>query len=340
MDTLDPSNPHYPLVVVVGPTSSGKSALAVAVAKRMEGEVLNFDSVQVYRGFDVGSGKLSAAERQGVPHHLVDIVEPDGIFSAGDYRREGLRTLESVRARGKLPVLSGGSGLYLRALLLGLFSGPRRSEGLRQRLRGIADRRGRGFLHRMLTRKDPASAARMHPRDTQKIIRALEVCFLARQPLSHLLGRGREGLGGFRVLKVGLDPPRDELCRRIDARVEQMYARGIIEEARVALERGGASIAALGALGYRQACALVQGKVSLDEAVCQTKTATRQYAKRQMTWFRREPDVHWFAGFGDDPEVEGKVLEWLDEAFAGGTAPLASIRRSHLQLARCDHEQP
>lgn len=320
MDTLDPSNPHYPLVVIVGPTASGKSALAVAVAKRIEGEVLNFDSVQVYRGFDVGSGKLSVAERQGVPHHLVDIVEPGGVFSAGDYRREGQRMLESVRARRRLPVLSGGSGLYLRALLLGLFSGPRRSEELRQRLRDIAGRRGRGFLHRMLARKDPASAARMHPRDTQKIIRALEVCFLARHPLSDLLGRGREGLGGFRVLKVGLDPPRDELYRRIDARVEQMYAGGLIEEARAALGRGGAGIAPLGALGYRQARALVQGKMSLEEAVCQTKTATRQYAKRQMTWFRREPDVQWFAGFGDDPELEGEVLDWLEEAFPGGAS--------------------
>jgi len=313
VDTLIMAADSHPLVVVVGPTASGKSGLAVRIAIAFGGEIINFDSVQVYRGFDVGAGKLPPAEREGIPHHLIDLVEPDGIFTAGDFRIEGLRALESVRRRGNLPILVGGSGLYLRALLMGLFSGPQRSEDLRRRFGEVARRHGREFLHRMLLRKDPASAARMHPRDTQKIIRALEVCFLARQPFSALLEQGREGLGGFQVFKIGLNPPRAELYKRIDARTEEMYANGLVEEVRTALALAqGARVAPLEALGYRQARAFVEGQASLDDALRDTQAATRQYAKRQLTWFRKEPGVRWFEGFGGDPGVEGHVLEWLE----------------------------
>jgi tRNA dimethylallyltransferase len=313
VDPLIKAADVHPLIVVVGPTASGKSALAVRIALAFGGEIINFDSVQVYRGFDVGAGKLPPTEREGIPHHLIDLVDPDTTFTAGDYRIEGLRALESVRRGGNLPILVGGSGLYLRALLVGLFSGPQRSEDLRQRFGGVAARHGREFLHRMLLRKDPASAARMHPRDTQKIIRALEVCFLARQPFSLLLEQGREPLGGFQAFKIGLNPPRTELYRRIDARTEQMYANGLVEEVRNALARAsGASVAPLEALGYRQARAFVEGQVSFADALRDTQAATRQYAKRQLTWFRKEPGVLWFEGFGDDPSVEQRVLEWLE----------------------------
>jgi tRNA dimethylallyltransferase len=317
VDPLDQPAPDHPLVAIVGPTASGKSALALTVAGRLRGEVVNFDSVQVYRGFDIGSGKLSVAERRGILHHLVDIVEPHQVFTAGDYRREGLRTLESVRERGKLPVLVGGTGFYLRALLLGLFDGPARSEQLRLRLVQIAARHGRKFLHRMLLKKDPESAVRIHPHDTQKIVRALEVCLLTRKSLSALLSQGRKGLSGFRVAKVGLSPPRAELGRRIDARVIQMFDHGLIDEVQTLVAHAGAAeVAPLGALGYRQAGELVAGKTSLEEAIQQTQHATRQYAKRQMTWFRREPGVRWFSGFGDDPEVARQVLSWLEEELA------------------------
>jgi tRNA dimethylallyltransferase len=317
VDTLVAVPDAHPLVVVVGPTASGKSKLAVRIAAALGGEIINFDSVQVYRGFDVGSGKLLPDERAGIPHHLIDLVEPDATFTAGDYRSEGLRALESVRRRGNLPILVGGCGLYLRALLLGLFSGPRRSEDLRRRLGELAERHGREFLHRMLLRKDPGSAARIQPRDTQKIIRALEVCFLARQPFSTLLGQGREGLGGFRVSKVGLNPPRAELYRRIDARTEHMYASGLVDEVRTALVRkSGMRVAPLEALGYRQARAFVEGTISLGDALRDTQASTRQYAKRQLTWFRREPDVRWFGGFGDDPDVERQILEWLESVLS------------------------
>lgn len=305
----------YPMVALVGPTASGKSALAVRLASALGGEIINFDSVQVYRGCDVGSGKLSAAERQGVPHHLIDIVEPGTIFTAGDFRRAGLSLIEAIRRRDKVPVLVGGTGLYLRALLVGLFVGPPRSEELRNRLREISARHGREFLHRMLVRKDPASAARIHPRDTQKLIRALEVCWLARRPFSDLLGQGREALRGFRLFKVGLNPPRTELYRCIDKRVEQMFAGGLVDEVRAITARVGHRAGPpLEALGYRQALAFIQGDMTLESAIGETQLATRQYAKRQLTWFRREPEVRWFNGFGSDADIEQQGFDWLEEA--------------------------
>ena len=258
VDTLISADAH-PLVAIVGPTASGKSGLAVRIASAFGGEVINFDSVQVYRGFDLGSGKLPPSERAGIPHHLIDCVEPGATFTAGDYRGEGLRALEAVRGRGNLPILVGGSGLYLRALLLGLFKGPRRSEKLRCRLKELAEHRGGAFLHRLLLRVDPTSAARIHARDSQKVIRALEVCFVTRQQFSTLLEQGRDSLSGFQVFKVGLNPLRTELYRRIDARVESMFASGLLDEVRVALTRAtGGGIAPLEALGYRQALACVE----------------------------------------------------------------------------------
>jgi tRNA dimethylallyltransferase len=314
----------YPLLAIVGPTASGKSALALALAQHLEGEIINCDSVQVYRGFNIGTGKVPPEERRGIPHHLIDAVEPGELFTAGDYRREALRVLAGVRERGKLPVIVGGTGLYLRALLLGLFEGPERSEDLRARLRASAERRGREFLPRLLRRLDREAGERIHPRDTPKIIRALEVRLLARQPMSALLARGRAGLQGFRVFKAGLEPDRKQLAQRINARVQHMFAAGLLEEARAMLARPNAGrIKALGALGYRQACALLRGERSLEEAVRETQGATRRYAKRQMTWFRRETDITWFAGFGDEPETERQVLDWLRQAWLAGAAPAA-----------------
>lgn len=335
----------YPLVAIVGPTAAGKSALAVALAERFGGEIVNYDSVQIYRGFDVGTGKLTLAERRGIPHHLLDGAAPHQIITAGEYRRRALEVLESLCERRKVPILVGGTGLYLRALLLGLFEGPPRSEQLRTRLRAMAERRDKGdsYLHRMLCRIDPASAARIHPRDTQKIIRALEVCLLARQPLSAMIRRGREGLRGFRVLKIGLDPERAELRRRIDERVLQMFRRGLVEEVRVAMNAPAEQvIKPLGAIGYRQACAVVRGEINLDEAVRLTQSATRQYAKRQMTWFRREPDVTWFKGFGDDPMIQVRILDWLRsrglETASGGAPVLLADYGSRTRGN--DHPEP
>ena len=301
-----------PLVAIVGPTASGKSALALAVAASLDGEIVNYDSVQLYRGFDIGSGKLAPQERCGVPHHLLDFLDAEEEFTAGDYRREALRVLAEIKERARLPVFVGGTGLYLRAVFMGLFDGPPRSEELRRRLRGLAERRGREFLHRLLKRVDPATAARIQPRDTQKTVRALEVCILARTPISQMQARGRSGLEGYRVVKVGLDPERKELCRRIDERVKAMFARGLLEEtSALRARRNWTRFKVLGALGYRQASAVAQGQLSLPEAIIQTQAATRRYAKRQMTWFRHEAGIIWFGGLGDDPRVQSQVINLL-----------------------------
>lgn len=315
----------YPLIAIVGPTAAGKSELALALAERLDGEVVNYDSVQLYRGFDVGSGKLLPAERRGIAHHLLDSLEPTVVFTAGDYRREALKVLTNLRDRGKLPIFVGGTGLYLRALLLGLFEGPVRSETLRERLRAMAERRSREFLHRMLARLDAAAAARIQPRDTQKVIRAIEVCVLARRPLSALHAAGRRGLEGYAVRKFGLDPPRAQLYDRINRRVDAMFAAGLMEESQALFQRADrACIKPLGALGYRQACAVLEGRISREEAVSATQAATRHYAKRQLTWFRREDDITWFEGFGDDPRVQGRIVEALSRTrIAEGNEALA-----------------
>ena len=307
------------LVAIVGPTASGKSALALELGERLNGEIVNCDSIQIYRGFVVGSGKLLPHERRGIPHHLLDRVDPGQAFTAGDYMREARQVLASIHARRKLPIVVGGTGLYLRALLLGLFRGPARSEALRARLRHLAEKRGREFLHRMLRRLDSQAACRIQPRDTQKIIRALEVSILARQPLSRMHDGGREPLAGVRALKIGLDPDRAELFRRINTRVERMFAAGLVEETRALIEgvrlQGlrAKTPAALEALGYKQAASYLSRNATLAEAIAETQKATRRYAKRQLTWFRREPKVAWFRGFGDDPRIQTQALAWLRE---------------------------
>jgi len=294
-----------PLVAVVGPTAAGKSDLALKLAEHLDGEVVNCDSVQVYRGFDIGTGKIPLSQRRSIPHHLLDVVEPGEVFTAGDFRARALEALSEIRGRGKLPIVVGGTGLYLRALLFG----------------AVAARRGRESLHRLLARLDRRAAARIHPRDTPKVIRALEVRLLARQPMSEMFERGRTGLQGFRVLKAGLCPERKQLAQRINARVERMFAEGLLDETRGMLERPDASgIKPLGALGYRQACAVLRGEVGREEAVRETQAATRRYAKRQMTWFRREPGVEWFEGFGDDPEICIQVLAWARQALTAAAS--------------------
>jgi len=307
----------YPLIAIAGPTASGKSELAVFVAARLGGEVVSYDSVQFYRGFDIGTGKLPLEERAGIPHHLLDCLDPAEPFTAGDFRREAAKVIGEVRERGNLPILAGGTGLYLRALLTGLFEGPPRSEELRTELRALGNRRGREFVHRLLARLDPASASRVNPRDLQKVIRAVEVCVVARETISTLQACGREPLTGYQHFKIGLNPDRDELYARINRRVEKMFAAGLEEETRRMLMRSDAqAIKGLGSLGYRQVAAALCGETTFEDAVRDTQTATRQYAKRQMTWFRREPGMNWFSGFGDDPAIQRQVLDALKVWFA------------------------
>ena len=308
---------RYPLVVILGPTASGKSELALSVAERYDGEVINYDSVQVYRHFNVGTAKLSLTERRGIPHHLIDVVEPEELFTAGDYARQAREALSRVRANGRLPVLAGGTGFYLRALLEGLFQGPQRDEALRRRLEWRADVKPAGYLHRLLRRLDTASAQRIHPNDAPKLIRAIEVCLRAQAPMSSLWQKGREALAGYDVLRIGLAPPREELYERIRRRADNMFSEGLVDEVERLLAKGCSRRArAFGSLGYKQALDYMDGKLPLDQAIDITGKLTRRFAKRQQTWFRREPEVHWLEGFGDDPAVQEKALARLEKRLA------------------------
>lgn len=301
------------LIVILGPTASGKSTLAVELAQKLGGEVVCCDSTQIYRHFDIGTGKLPLADQKRIPHHMTDMAEPEDVFTAGDYRREALQALEEISARGKLPILTVGTGLYLRALLEGLDELPGRSEALRERLRQRAATRGAEYLHRVLGKCDAAGAAQIAPRDTQKIIRAIEVCLLTGEPASELRGRNRKGLTGFRVLKIGLMPPREKLYTQIDRRVEAMFASGWAEEVRGLIRRGiPANAKPFTFIGYgqiREHIADAAAARSLDAIVREIQQATRQYSKRQITWFRRERDVHWLIGFGHENEIQQQALE-------------------------------
>lgn len=299
-----------PLVVILGPTASGKSALAVSLAERFAGEVLACDSTQVYRGFDIGTAKPTHAERRGIPHHLIDVVEPSAVFTAGEYRRQALAVLADLRSRARLPILTAGTGLYLRALLEGLADAPERSDVLRARLQESAARHGGiQYLHRMLRRLDPVTAARISQNDGQKLIRALEICLLAGKTVEDVYRSGRSPLEGYSISKLGLNPPREALYDRIGRRVQQMLDQGWLDEV-AALIRNGTPLSAkpFEFLGYRELRDhLAEGVPSpkVIEAIAQD---TRRYAKRQLTWFRKEPGVIWLAGFGDDDNVLKRAI--------------------------------
>jgi tRNA dimethylallyltransferase len=297
------------LVVLLGPTASGKTALSLALAERFNGEIVSCDSVAVYRDFEIGTAKPTAAERARVPHHCIDIVSPEREYSAGEYQRDGRGAIGDITARGKLPIVTGGTGLYLRALLEGLFDGPQRSEELRNRLRRSAVRHGAGWLARLLERLDPAAAERIHANDTPKLIRAIEVTLEARRPMTEAWTAGAEPMTGYRILRLGLAPERAALYRRIDARAAAMFERGLAAETERLRTKYGADRRIFDALGYRQARQLLAGELSEAQAVEAAQRGHRNYAKRQFTWFRREPEVRWLAGFGDGPEIQQAAME-------------------------------
>lgn len=300
------------LAVVLGPTASGKTALSLWLAQSLNGEVVSCDSVAVYREFEIGTAKPSSEERQLAPHHLIDIAPPDGLVTAGDYSRMARNALEDISARKRLPIVVGGTGLYLRALLEGLFAGPPRSEDLRERLRQKAAIRGVHYLHRLLNRLDPKAAAGIHANDVPKVIRAIEICINARQRMTELWQAGRDPLCGFRILRIGLDPDRELLYLRINQRAKEMFLHGLVEETRVLRERYGDSARPLSSLGYKQAAQVLAGEISLEQAITAAQQAHRNYAKRQMTWFRREPEVHWLRGFGSDARVQEEALSLIE----------------------------
>lgn len=307
------------LPVVVGPTGSGKSDLSLCIARAVGGEIVNYDSLQVYRGFNIGTAKVPPAERQGIPHHLIDIVEPTELFTAGDYARLAEAAIRDISTRKRIPVLVGGTGLYLRALLEGLSPGPTRDDALRAGLH-YRELKRPGSLHRILARLDRASAARIHPNDKNKTIRALEIRLLEGAPLSSMFERARVPLTGFLPVKIGLDPPRDLLYARLNQRARRMFhpgpsQQGLLDEVRGLLSAGvPPEVKPFESLGYNQAIQLIQGKVTEERALESTQQETRRYAKRQLTWFRKERGVHWIEGFGDDPRVQAEALEILRRA--------------------------
>ncbi|MFY9856156.1 MAG: tRNA (adenosine(37)-N6)-dimethylallyltransferase MiaA [Terracidiphilus sp.] len=287
-------------VLLLGPTGSGKTALSLELGERFGGEIVSCDSVAVYRGMDLGTAKPTKEERARLPHHLIDVADPDQPFTAGEYSRRARAALREIAGRGRLPIVTGGTGLYLRALTEGLFAGPERQHELRARLQRSREKHGEAWLHRLLVRLDPASAKRIHANDAAKLIRAIEVCLAARKPLSEVMAR--DPLTGFRLLRIGLNPPRQELYARLNQRCAEMFAAGLVEETRGLLDRFG-PVKALDSLGYRQALRVLRESLSVEEALAAAQQGHRNYAKRQLTWFRREPDVHWIEGFGDEPEA-------------------------------------
>ncbi len=302
---MNAASSDAPLVVIVGPTASGKSTLGIALARQFGGEIVACDSTQLYRGFDIGTAKPTIAERAGIPHHLVDVLDPSEVSTAGDYRERAERVLADLKARGNLPIFTVGTGLYLRALLEGLADLPQRSEELRERLRESAANHEPGHLHSVLRRLDPESARKIATADEQKIIRAIEVCLLARKPLTEVHRMARKPLLGWCAIKIGLQPPRDALRDRIHARTDAMLAAGWLDEVRNLLRKDFPENAKpFDFIGYRELRDVLCGKLTIAGAREAIQHATRQYAKRQLTWFRRERDVHWFAGFGDDVEVQ------------------------------------
>jgi tRNA dimethylallyltransferase len=300
------------LIAVVGPTGAGKSALALRLARERGGEIVSCDSLQVYRGLDIGSAKASLEERRSVPHHLLDVVDPDEEFSAAEYARRGRAALLDITRRGRLPIVAGGTGLYLRALLQGLFVGPSRDLALRRRLEAIAERYGDARLHRLLARVDPEAAARLPVGDRLRVVRALEVFRATGRPISeHHRGAG-EPLGGFVSFLVGITPARPALRLAVEQRTRDMFARGLLDEVRGLLARGYApELRPLRAIGYRQALALLGGQLARAEAERDIVSDTLRLAKRQMTWFRHQASVAWCP---DLDSAYAAAVAWLDRA--------------------------
>lgn len=301
---IDMQTKPAPLVVVLGPTAAGKSSLGVALAEKFGGEIVACDSTQVYRGFDIGTSKPTSHERDRAQHHLLDLLDPEEIFTAGEYRKHAIEILQRLVERNRLPILVAGTGLYLRALLEGLADAPIRSEELRARLVRRAARNKPGYLHRLLARVDSEAAARIAPRDTPKLIRAIEVSMLAGKPISAIHRQGRQKLEGFRAIKIGLNPPRTALYERIDRRTVEMVERGWPSEIQALIASGvAANSKPFSFIGYSEMLEHIQRSAPLKETIAAIQQATRRYAKRQLTWFRKEPDVYWLEGFGDDPQI-------------------------------------
>ena len=302
-----------PLLAILGPTATGKSALALSLARALDGEIVNCDSTAVYRGFDIGTDKVQVADRQGIPHHLIDIVAPTVEYTAADYARDAARVVADIHQRGHVPILAGGTGFYFRALTRGLFPGPGKDAALRHRLAEIARRRGVEFLWRMVQRVDAPSAARILPRDEKRLIRALEVYFQTGKPLTAHFADTVSLLGAdVHVTAIGLRLDSTRLAERLARRVDAQFTAGIVDEVRSLLAQGVPETARpFGGLVYRQVMEYLHGVRDLEATRELIVRENKHYARRQLIWFRKEPNLTWFDGPGEAPEVKVSVREWL-----------------------------
>ncbi len=305
------SERRNPVIAIAGPTASGKSTLGIEVALRLGGEIINCDSVQVYQEIEIATAKVPIGERQGITHHLIDFVPPSTNYTAGEWAREAAAKIDEIESRGNVPILVGGTGLYLRSLRNPFFPSPETDEAIRRRLNEIRERRGAEYLHCLLLRLDPASAKELYPRDWPRVQRAIEVRMQTGKPMSEQKAhRPKPHQSTLRLRIMALNPPRAELYTRINERTESHFAAGLVDEVEMLLSRGiPANSNALGAHGYRRVVEHLEGKRDLTSAIEQTKLDVRHYAKRQLTWFRGEPGVEWFEGFGDELPINQAVLE-------------------------------
>lgn len=302
-----------PVIAVVGPTASGKSALGIAIALALKGEIINCDSVQVYQGIEIATAKVPFEERQGVPHHLIDFVPPHVNYTAGEWARDAEKTIEEIESRNRVPILVGGTGFYLRALRHPFFPSPPTNEELRRRLNEIREQHGPEHLYRILQRLDPPTAKQLFPRDWPRVQRGIEVVLQTGRPMSaQKHHRPEPHESALRLRVIALNPPRERLYQRINERTDAHFAAGLVAEVNGLLAQGvPAESNALGAHGYRRVVEYLQGKRDLASAIEQTKLDVRHYAKRQLTWFRREPGVEWYEGFGEDGELQDRVFRRL-----------------------------
>ena len=305
---------NRPLIAILGPTATGKSALALAIAERYGGEIINCDSTAVYRGFDIGTDKIALADRRGILHHLIDIADPTDEYTAAQFARDAADVVRDIHARGRLPILAGGTGFYYRALTRGLFPGPGKHAALRRRLESIAERRGVTWLHRMLRRVDAGSALRIHPRDLKRLVRALEVYFLTGVPMTTHFAETASPLPDIDLIAIGLRLPAAQISERVTRRVDEQFARGLLDEIRTLLARGIPETARpFGGLVYRQALEHLHGV--RDEAGTRALIVqeNRRYARRQLIWFRKEPNLVWFEGPGESSSTIAGVTSLIDQ---------------------------
>jgi tRNA dimethylallyltransferase len=305
------------LIAIVGPTATGKSALGIALAERFDGEIVSCDSTAVYRGFDIGTDKVPPGEQRGIPHHMIDVVEPTEEYSAARYAREASAVIRDITRRGRLPILVGGTGFYYRALTRGLFEGPGRDEALRRRLERVAAKRGPECLHRWLSAIDPSSATRIQVRDVKRLVRALEVWLVTGRPLTEHFAQTASPLPDYDVLSIALRIPAEQTAERVARRVDAQFEQGLLDEMRALLARGVPETALpFTGLVYKQALEHLHGIRGGRETRELIVQENRRYSRRQLIWFRKEPNLRWIHAAGERADTQAEAARILSDGLS------------------------